>query len=532
MNAITPYPYDASARSGEKPDMWVQEAIFGHRFIEEQKPYMLVLEVLSVCGAVLRRDEELFRHGSVNESESEAIATSIAKRGPLRYLLFEDTALEQLKTQESLTDDEKLEKLISELNRGYRARTKQDNAFNYLGHKFQGRFSGLVQAVEIIRSMEIDTVSSRRWTSRFLAPRGHSALFSDVGLSMSADRRFFGRGGELMYLMLSRSKNAPKAAKLIKEQFFSNVDPIGQLLSELDSGVQELTADAPLGYLPLVSHEAYDRLANDWIAILGLPTLPPAQKFEPLFRLSAFNLVRYFMERASEVSEARDEEGQPVVEPIVLDVSGGKLSDLRQRSIGQLRRVRETIDEAVEDYIKNKLLEEPKWVRAIAHADLDVKFNLAVDAIEQTFKTKILSKEKLSRRSPEACLSFFVKKATSRSRNNISTLIEPLGKNSGFITARPGSGTWFDASDEFLEALVVGNTGIEAITIDAFLARLYEKYRIVIGPNEASHAFVKRAFDPSSFEENIRTLERRLIGLGYVRRLSDDCAFVSNPYAS
>ena len=134
-----------------------------------------------------------------------------------------------------------------------------------------------------------------------------------------------------MYLMLSRSKNAPKAAKLIKEQFFSNVDPIGQLLSELDSGVQELTEDAPLGYLPLVSHEAYDRLANDWIAILGLPTLPPAQKFEPLFRLSAFNLVRYFMERASEVSEARDEEGQPVLEPIVLDVSGGKLSDLRQQ---------------------------------------------------------------------------------------------------------------------------------------------------------------------------------------------------------
>ncbi|MEY8144449.1 hypothetical protein [Falsihalocynthiibacter sp. CO-5D18] len=533
MNAITPYPYDASARSGEKPDMWVQEEIFGHRFIEEQKPYMLVLEVLSVCGSVLRHDEELlFAHGFVDETQSETVVTSIAKRGPLRYLLFEDTALEQLKIQESLTDDEKLENLVLELNKGYRARTKRDNAFNYLGQRFRGRFNGLVQAVEIIRSMEIDIISSRRWTSRFLAPRGQSALFSDIGLSLSADRRFFGRGGEVMYLMLSRSKNAIEAAKLIKEQFFSNTDPIGQLLLELDSGVQELTADAPLGYLPLVYHEAYDRLANDWIAILGLPTLPPAQKFEPLFRLSAFNLVRYFMERAAEVSELRDGNGQPVVEPIILDVSGGSLSDLRQRSIGQLRRIRETIDEAVEDYIKSKLSKEPKWKRAIAHEDPGIRFNLAVEAIEQTFKTKTLSKEKLSRRSPEACLSFFVKKATSRSRNNISTLIEPLGKNSGFITARQGAGTWFDASDEFLEALVVGNTGSEAVTIDAFLAGLYTKYRIVIGPNEASQAFVKRAFDPSSFEENMRILERRLIGLGYVRRLSDDCAFVSNPYAS
>lgn len=531
MNEITPKPFEDASRSGEKPDMWVQEAIFGHRFIEEQKPYMLVLEVLSVCGSVLRNSGELFSHGPVDESRDEAITASIAKRGPLRFLLFEDTSLDKIRQNESLTEDEKLDRFVKELNKGFRGRAKIDNAFNYLRERFHGRFSPLVQAIDILRSMEIDALTSRRWTSRFLAPRGASLLFSDIDIKLSADRRFFGRGGELMYMMLNRSTHASEAAHLIKKEFFSNEDPMDRLLKEIDPGSDERTGDVPLGYLPLIYHKSYDRLAEDWISVLKLAGLPSPQKFEPLFRLSALNLVRYFMERAAEVSFP-ETDGLPIVEPIVLDVSGGAISDMRRRTISHLRRVRETIDEAVAAYIKTEIEKQPKWKRAKKHSDIDMRFKLAVEAIQEAFHTNALDKEKLSRRSPEACLSFFLKKATSRSRNNISTLIEPLGKNAGFITARTGSGTWFDGSDEFLEALVIGNTGAEAETIDHFLARIFDKYQIVIGPNEAAKAFVKRSFDPSSFEENMREFERRLTGLGYVRRLSDDCAFVSNPYAN
>ena len=510
---------------GPLPEMWVQEEIFGHRFIEEQKPYMLVLEVLVVCESVLRDDGKLFA--------TRAPSISIAKRGPLRYLLFEDSSLDQLKSKDDLTSDDKLERFVSELNEGYRGRTSRVDAFNYLRDRFVGQFQALAQSIDILRSMEIDSMTSRRWTSRFLAPIGPQMLLSDVDHKLIVDRRFFGRGGEVMYHMISRSKKSNEVADLIVEEFFKEVDPINQLLERVDSKENDRSGSSRLGYLPDNNmHEAYDRLAEDWVAVLSLKGLPSSHKFEPLSRLTALNLVRYFLECAAKAKNIFEDEDQFILEPIILDVSGGELKDLRQKSISHLRRVRETVDESVSTYIKYTLEKQtPKWQQALKHSDMEAQFRLAVEAIEETFKTKILSREFSSTQAPEDCLNFFINKATSRSRNNISTLIEPMGKNSGFITARRGLGTWFDASDEFLEALVIGNTGKKPITVNDFLENIYQKYRIVIGLNEASKEFVKRTFEPLSFEDNMKIFERRLTGLGYVKRLSDDCAFVSNPYA-
>ena len=64
-------------------DMWVQEAIFGHRFIEEQKPFMLVLEMLNVCSA-LQVDKKgevygqmyIFDHAPASERDHEFIQGS------------------------------------------------------------------------------------------------------------------------------------------------------------------------------------------------------------------------------------------------------------------------------------------------------------------------------------------------------------------------------------------------------------------------------------------------------------------------
>jgi len=65
-----------------------------------------------------------------------------------------------------------------------------------------------------------------------------------------------------------------------------------------------------------------------------------------------------------------------------------------------------------------------------------------------------------------------------------------------------------------------------------FLSKLYEKFGLIIGPNEAEKAFEKLPTDQNAFLQNTQRLEQRLRTLGLLRRLSDDCAYVENPFRS
>jgi hypothetical protein len=63
------------------------------------------------------------------------------------------------------------------------------------------------------------------------------------------------------------------------------------------------------------------------------------------------------------------------------------------------------------------------------------------------------------------------------------------------------------------------------------VVRRYERYHIVIGYTEALQAFSTPNAPQEQFKINQRRLEERLRSLGLLRRLSDDCAFVFNPFS-
>jgi hypothetical protein len=65
-----------------------------------------------------------------------------------------------------------------------------------------------------------------------------------------------------------------------------------------------------------------------------------------------------------------------------------------------------------------------------------------------------------------------------------------------------------------------------------FLARLYERYGLVIGEREAERVLPPEDFDKKAFQSHARRLEERLGSLGLLRRLSDACAYVINPYTA
>ena len=519
----------------KRPDMWVQEAVFGHRYIEEQKAFMLVLEVLSICRA-LQIDSSgvpynkirIFDHPTISENEHEQFTIPILKMEALRYILFQDSSLERISRDHNLTWDERMEKWVENLNSSYAATIRSRTIkFGYLQERFQDRFFDVLQAVRILRGLEIDVIHNRRWTSRFLIPRGPNLQFPDVDKNFISDRRFFGRGGEMVYLMLSRSAQAPKLAHRLKEQFFDIQDPLDRIAAKLmpPSDPSSNVGDGGMiGYLPLKYLPSYDRMGRDWLSILNLNKLPIPQKLDPLFRMTALNLVRYFVGRAHEVS------GNPNLDPMPLDLTGGAKSDLRDLSRSYLKRQRQMIKDAVEAFIIKTLQNMPRWQQACDHQDLKVQSDLARTCLQEAFKINRKDSE-TETKTPEVWCNEFLKAAKSRNRNNISNLIEPLGKQSGFVLARQGIGSWFAGSDEFIESLVLAGV-TKPVTISDFLEYLYEHYRIIIGPREANLDFNNLPCDISSFEENLRSFERRLCGLGYVKRLSDDCAFVSNPYHS
>ena len=64
-----------------------------------------------------------------------------------------------------------------------------------------------------------------------------------------------------------------------------------------------------------------------------------------------------------------------------------------------------------------------------------------------------------------------------------------------------------------------------------FLSLLWQRYALIFGDREAESVLQKDEFEKKAFQANARRLEHRLASLGLLKRLSDGCAYVTNPYA-
>lgn len=506
-------PIQASLKKSSN-EFWVQEQMYGHRFVQEQEPYMIVLEFLSVC-----RGAPLGSNTAVPGAHEE-IHYHIPWQQKLRFLIFQERHLEQVSADEGLARDVKWNKWKQLVNEQYKKsfNTDQEENFGYLDDRLNCNFEALLQAVRILRSLEIDTEHNRRWTSQFIAVTGPNLLLHDLAIQKgqwSTDRRFFGRGGELVYLMINRSKLAKECSDLISRRLLSSKDSMDCIAAQLNDP-NDGTTGVGIGYLPLENHQAYERIAGDWLKVLKLKLLPNSHLFEPLVRLTGLNLIRYLAERSSEIIGRS-------AEPFVLDLTAGRDAQLRAVSKNYFERHRHAGNEAVRLFVDTKVQESPVWSDVVKAGDK----TQAAELIQQLFKIK--STEDLERLSPRAQIDQLVDLACSRSKNNIYSYFPVLAKHVGLANARQRVGTWLSPNDEMLIAIILAN--VEAsMEINDFVESIYIKYGIIIGPNQARLQFSRLPCDIRSFENNLLSLEHRLSDLGFTRRLSDDCAFVINPY--
>ena len=500
-------------RKSQRPEMLVQERIFGHRFKKDQAPYMILLETIAVCASVPLGEVP------ANSDSHEKISYELKHLREMRYILFFDNYINQIQNDKQISKQKKWPEWKEKIGKRYRSGTPDPEAFNYLDASYNDSLPSLSQAVQLLRSQELDVPNGRRPTSKFLALNGLNTICVDLRGSSGAweiDRRFFGRGGELVYLMLNRSSSAHLGdlSKKIEEKFLSSNNwksRIADSLTKVQSKPNDIS-NVQIGYLPCVYHKVYDVMATNWRTVLEAKDAPSSFLFESLVCVTGLNLISYFVQRASKVTQ------QSRTEPIFLDLTNGSNANVRGLAKNLLSRHRKISDMAVEDYIVRKLNESGKWKKV--NGDACKAWEVLKCMFEWDGNKEL---------SPDDQVQSLIEKAKKRSHNNVQRCILPITKGIGLATTRSGVGSWFCASDSMIIALVMANVN-STCELSDFTRLLYDRYKIVIGPSEARHAFDTLPIGIKCFEENLISLEDRMRRLSLTKRLSDDCAFVTNPW--
>lgn len=496
----------SNTRAREGVEIWLEQRIWGHRFYNDQTPWLLLLETMNIIVARAQDLNEKFIFPGIGDLH-EAFEYRMQRRSQLRHLLFSDRSINEIADGQSIADS-------SLWNAWLTRQPNEGKSYEYLRDRFT-RFDGFRNAVTLLRGAEIESERDRRPTSRHLAPRGVDMLAADYGESKSGgvnkDRRFFARGGELLFLMLNRSAKRTCLEPLVRSRLAGDSSRWNMLAKALQPSTAETAVVIDnIGYLPLGHHSAYDRIAEDWIATLSLSALPDDSIPELLMRLSGLGVLAYIVARGADILGER-------APPFPIDMVSPETLNVQKMSKDCFGRHRDLSRRAIKCLIFT-LTSSAEWKAAQLQANPAgalralVEANFAFEA-EETEAAKMAEE--------------IEKTALDKHEERLGKVVGFYAEQIGLAVAKRGSGRWYAASDGMLEAIVLSNV-TEPLEFEAFLERLWDRYNFVIGSTIG-----RREFETANYEHlkmNQRLLEDRLRILGLLKRLSDDCAFVVNPF--
>jgi hypothetical protein len=130
---------------------------------------------------------------------------------------------------------------------------------------------------------------------------------------------------------------------------------------------------------------------------------------------------------------------------------------------------------------------------------------------------------------PELLMQALRQAAMKRHRQHVANIHRNYGRDIGLVSKRGTVKLRYAPNDSLLKTLLFANVD-KRIELNDFLSKLEMRYGIVFGDREAEHVLPKGDFDKKAFRANSRRLEQRLGSLGVLKRLSDACAYVINPY--
>ncbi|GAB4533305.1 MAG: hypothetical protein Fur0018_22510 [Anaerolineales bacterium] len=422
----------------------------------------------------------------------------------------------------------------------------------------------------------------RSWYAKSLFPAHHNLLFWEAlrkgatknkGRSVSLDtppqlldaeiafdaRNFFARGGELYYLILSAgTENAPdrrqRIAARLRELLNEHNQPLGLLAEIIDQAWQTKPVSGNghdktgrLGWLPDPQCPLYRLVAEDTDTFLQAD-LDPLETLDLLAHLIGFYLTLYIYHRAHPKAASQHHAdgscGATCRLALLVDaMDGADGGVIREVSAALFREQEARILHKGGDYVRQQV---ESWAIGVADGALAPRldsearahFNLSglhkrslnpftrrVDALLSQFNDGSLDRDGFIAGYADALTDLLLRDF----RKNFIGVHRKLSKAVGFVAPLKGPGARFVLGDNLLKALTLANIPPgSGMTYDAFLARLYERYGLVIGPVEVreSGLLERQRINAEYYDRNRAALLEKMKHAGLAVEYSDATAVV------
>ena len=512
---------NSHCRSDHDISPWLEEQIWGHRIWDNQSPWLLFLEFLTIAEACLR-ENRLFDEGD----DYYPLRFRPHQRLYLRNILFNNQFVNEFVDQIDAQHNDSATWKAWTQRMNIEAQGDVDRNFSYLKDKFSS-FRDFETIVRTLRGTVVEGDRNRRWSSRFVFPFGTEGLYEDLnvrGSNVSREYINFGRTGELLYLMLCRSKSAEVLHAPVKSLFEDNY--LNRLLKRLQPDKDDDLGRRGHSYLPYIKHQCFDFLGEDWNNIFSLK-LPGFDAYQYLVELSAFHMMLYQLNTATWfISNSRNKVH------FVCEVIAPKKTLVRELSIFNYQQNNVLTTQAVNAYI-SRIEESDDWQTTIEGSTGADTFIKCQEILQDKFwwppsETGGSNKYE-GPPDPTALLKQLKEIAQRKHQQHARNVHRTYGGAIGLISRRGTNRFRYAPSDTLLKTLVVANVEKHK-EFKKFLADLYDRYGLVFGEQEASDALPSERFDQKVFQANTERLERRLSCMGMLRRLSDACAYVINPF--
>ena len=467
--------------------------IFGHRFKSDQTLYEYLTEFLLVFVSAKDKDLEKGKmrfHDDLEKDLSYWVEPRMALR---RFIFFDKTKKKGSIPEDSKAYQEMIELLIDKMDVSDRASAREyvediQDLFHGYAAVVRNRFWGAQTLLPICPEFVLCGVDPTEKKRR----KAVNGDFENLDSTFDFTRHnFLSRGGELYYLHLLQgldgdSQRQKRLEYLLNDLVNGQCKKISKLAEYIQTtwekqySLDKLSKKLDVAYIPATGYKACGNSSvNELINFLSCK-LHPVTRIEILAKGVMLQIMRMMSSR-------------------VADYLGKEKSawivDMKGKTTSTIKKIAHESFQNIE-------------------SDFMTAINQKANEIE------VESKDRM--------------KKVREARINSLDIFKSKGKEIQCIIPVTGPFERFTLSEDIIRFLVLALVPSgDKMTLKMFLEKLYQNYRIVIGPEEYRKSLENSIVDSSlanSFDENVIAFQAFLRSTGFLKELSDATSIVVNPY--